>query len=193
MYNPEIHHRRSIRLQGYDYSRNGLYFVTICTNERILLFGDIHEGVMLLNDAGKIAKYELEEVPKHRKYVVLHEYIVMPNHVHMIVEIADDGMDCKNDDADFDGGKDCRGVARNAPTENINIMSVISPKPRTLSVIVRAYKSAVSKQLGYSPWQRNYYENIIRNEQSYCKISEYIKNNQQTWKEDKFFKEEYKN
>jgi len=212
MYNPEIHHRRSIRLQGYNYSQSGLYFVTICTKEHILLFGNIHADIMLLNEAGKIAKHEMEKTPKHRKNILLHEYTVMPNHVHFIIEITNDNMDCNEPLNDCRGvacyalaGYDANeGVARYAPTttgcddnksvafaraENNNIMSKISPKPRTLSSIVRAYKSAVSKQLGYSPWQRNYHENIIRNEQSYCKITEYIKNNSQTWEKDKFYKE----
>ena len=98
-YNPNIHHRRSIRLKGYDYSQAGLYFITICVQDRKCLFGEI-AGVensepsnlqphqeMILNDAGKIADECWLEIPKHFPNVILHEHIVMPNHVHGIIEL----------------------------------------------------------------------------------------------------------
>ena len=186
-YNPDVRHRRSIRLKGYDYSKEGLYFVTICVQNRECLFGEIKNGAMSLNDAGEIARHELIDTPKHRKNVILHEHIIMPNHVHIIIEIAAcRGVACYAQSLDIDTNTKYAngtnlGVARYAPT--------ISTKPGTLSAIVRAYKSAVSKQLGFSYWQRNYYEHIIRNERSYQKISEYIQNNPQNWRNDKFYME----
>lgn len=89
-YNPNIHHRRSIRLKGYDYSQAGLYFVTICCHNRMHLFGNVVNGGMELNDAGKIADACWMEIPNHFPNAVLHEYIVMPNHVHGIVELKTD-------------------------------------------------------------------------------------------------------
>jgi hypothetical protein len=87
-YNPHIHHRRSIRLKGYDYSQEGLYFVTICCQNRICRFGYIENGEMVLNDAGKMVETEWLKLPERFKNIKLHEYIVMPNHFHAILEIA---------------------------------------------------------------------------------------------------------
>jgi len=98
-YNPNIHHRRSIRLKGYDYSQSGLYFITICVQDRKCTFGEIYGAdavwvknfqppqEMILNDVGKIADNCWLEIPIHFPNVVLHEHIVMPNHVHGIIEL----------------------------------------------------------------------------------------------------------
>ena len=86
-YNPDIHHRRSIRLKGYDYSQNGLYFITICTQNREHLFGTISNGQMALNPMGEIAHTEWFKTASMRPNIRLHEFIVMPNHIHGIIEI----------------------------------------------------------------------------------------------------------
>ena len=94
-YNPQIHHRKSIRLKGYDYSREGLYFITICCHNRDCLFGEIIENndlinptqQMILNDAGKIAIECWLQIPEHFPNVILHEHIIMPNHIHGIIEL----------------------------------------------------------------------------------------------------------
>jgi REP element-mobilizing transposase RayT len=86
-YNPDIHHRRSIRLKGYDYSRNGLYFITICTHDSECLFGEIRSGEMILSHIGVIADVFWHEIKSHTKNVELHEFVVMPNHIHGIIEI----------------------------------------------------------------------------------------------------------
>jgi len=95
-YKPNIHHRKSIRLKGYDYSKSGLYFITICVKDRKCLFGNIMQensvDPMVLNDAGKIVDECWLEIPKHFPNVVLHEHIIMPNHLHGIIELV------KNDD-----------------------------------------------------------------------------------------------
>ena len=87
-YNPDIHHRRSIRLKGYDYSQTGLYFVTICCQNRAHLFGDIINGKMALNDAGEMIEKLWNEIPNDFTDIYLHEYITMPNHIHGIIEIV---------------------------------------------------------------------------------------------------------
>ena len=87
-YNKNIHHRRSIRLKGYDYSQAGLYFITICVQDRKCLFGNIVNGEMILNDAGKMADNEWVKIPERFTNVQLHEQIVMPNHFHAIMEIV---------------------------------------------------------------------------------------------------------
>ena len=87
-YNPQKHHRQSIRLQGYDYSQEGLYFITICCQDRAHLFGEIVDGEMILNSYGEIAQKEWLNTSKIRDNVVLHEFVVMPNHFHSIIEIT---------------------------------------------------------------------------------------------------------
>ena len=92
-FNSKIHHRHSIRLKGYDYSQPGACFVTMCTQNRERLFGKIVDGEMILNDAGKIAEQCLLAIPEHFSNAKLHEHVVMPNHIHCIIEIMDDGTD----------------------------------------------------------------------------------------------------
>jgi len=193
-YNPNIHHRHSIRLKGYDYSQAGLYFITICVQDRKCLFGKIENDEMVMNDAGKIADDCWLEIQNHFPDAVLHEHIVMPNHVHGIVELIKTG----------------------SPTiESPNI----SPRnefqkiiPHSIGSIIRGYKIGVTKWFrnntiggvmavraeNFQPfqplhprsiWQRNYYEHIIRDEKSYKRISEYIINNPKNWKEDNFLNE----
>ena len=87
-YNPKKHHRRSIRLKGYDYTQAGLYFVTFCVQNRLSLFGNIENGKMDLNDAGKMVTIEWLKLPERFKNIKLHEYVVMPNHFHAILEIV---------------------------------------------------------------------------------------------------------
>ncbi len=86
-FNPEKHHRRSIRLKGYDYSQPGAYFITICTKNRKCLFGNIINGKMILNDAGHIAQNCWLEIPNHYSNVILDEFVIMPNHIHGIIII----------------------------------------------------------------------------------------------------------
>ncbi|NQU30319.1 MAG: transposase, partial [Anaerolineae bacterium] len=84
-FDPKIHHRRSIRLKGYDYARDGAYFVTIVTWQREMLFGEVVDGVMVLNDMGEIVREEWERAPIVRPYIELGAYVVMPNHIHGIL------------------------------------------------------------------------------------------------------------
>ena len=84
-FNPKLHHRKSIRLKGHDYSQKGLYFITICCHEKKHLFGKIINEKMILNDAGIYAKKCWLEIPSHFTNVILHEYVIMPNHIHGII------------------------------------------------------------------------------------------------------------
>lgn len=92
-FNPEIHHRHSIRLKGYDYSQSGLYFITLSTKNRQHIFGIIENGDILLNEYGNIVKNEWKRTAEIRKEIKLHAYIIMPNHIHGIVEITDGRVD----------------------------------------------------------------------------------------------------
>ncbi|MDP1621257.1 MAG: transposase [Bacteroidales bacterium] len=95
-FNPEIHHRRSIRIQGYDYSKPGLYFITICTHDHKYHFGKIRNGLVCLSEVGAVAWYCWRTIPDHYPQIHLHQFIVMPNHVHGIIEIV---------------GRHCDGIA----------------------------------------------------------------------------------
>ncbi len=90
MDNPDLPHRRSIRLKDYDYSQAAAYFVTVCVYDRAFLFGDVAQGEMLLNDHGRVVEEEWLDVAHHRENVELDEFIVMPNHFHGIVMIPED-------------------------------------------------------------------------------------------------------
>ncbi|MDR3047849.1 MAG: transposase [Bacteroidales bacterium] len=200
-YNPDIHHRRSIRLQGYDYSQAGLYFVTICVQNRECLFGEIIDGEMILNNLGEIAMQCWLDITQHFPNAILHEYVIMPNHVHGIIEIKTNDMyDDRGDDLSrplIDGMVNIDlGAINRAPTGNIdNIGGFAKTKNpmlnNNLSRIVRWYKGRITfechKIIPYFAWQRNYYENIIRNAQSYENISNYIINNPANWNVDKFY------
>ncbi len=173
-YNPDIHHRRSVRLKGYNYSQDGVYFVTICTQHKECLFGEIVDGKMVLNDAGEVAHRELQNTEKIRKNVFLDCFTVMPNHIHVIVRIDKPvGAYCNTP-------LPARGKFR-SPSNN-------------LGAVIRGYKSTVTKQInehrdtpGCPVWQRNYHEHIIRNEVSYEKIYDYILHNAERWEDDGFF------
>nr|WP_310588094.1 transposase [Dyadobacter frigoris] len=87
-YDPEIHHRRSIRLHCYDYSKEGLYFLTCCCQYREYFFGEIISGEMILNDAGKMIEEEWLNLPDRFGNIRLHEFVIMPNHFHAVLEIV---------------------------------------------------------------------------------------------------------
>jgi putative transposase len=163
-FNPEINHRRSIRLKGYDYSRNGAYFVTICSWERESIFGELIDGKMHLNDWGLIIEATWCWLGKQYSYLELVDHVVMPNHLHGILL--------------FDR---YRGGSRTAPTE------IIKPLGRILG----AFKTRSTKLVnefrqvpGTVIWQRNYYERIIRNESELDRIGEYIVFNPANWHDD---------
>jgi REP element-mobilizing transposase RayT len=166
-YDPKKHHRRSIRLKGYNYSSEGFYFITICTEGRRCLFGTIINGKMVLNDYGKIVDNEWQNTIKIRNGdVVLHEYVIMPNHIHAIIQIH-------------------RGVSHTpneiSHTPNEILHTPFQSPSKTLGAIIRGFKGAVSKQIGKSIWQRNYYESIINDKQAFENISKYIRNNPAKW------------
>jgi putative transposase len=172
-YNSDIHHRRSIRLTGYDYSQTGAYFVTICARDRECLFGDIVGEEMRLNEYGRIAGESWEWLSRRYEYIDIDEWVVMPNHLHGILLV---NAECR-------GGSQCKGGSRTAPTETI--------KRKSLGRLIGAFKTVSSKQInqirntpGYPIWQRNYYEHVIRNEEDMNRIRQYIIENPWKWVED---------
>ena len=188
-YNPEIHKRRSIRLKGYDYSQAGLYFITICVQDRECLFGNIENGEMILNDAGKMIETEWLNLNNRFSNIELHEFIVMPNHFHGILEIvgatlvvAQNDVNTQNKNNENEKGQP-QGIA---PTKTVGDMMDAFKSISTVEYI-RGVKNLGWKPFDGRIWQRNYYEHIIRNEQSYQTISNYIINNPAKWQEDKFY------
>ncbi len=178
--NSKEHHRRSIRLKEYDYSQNGGYFITICTYGWKCIFGNISNGEMKLNKYGIIVRKEWLRASEIRLNLIIDEFVIMPNHLHGIIMIMDDG----------------RGTLQRAPP----IEQFGKPVSNSIPTIVRLFKSATTKQInqirqtpGLSVWQRNYYEHIIRNEDDLKQIREYIVNNLLKWELDSENPENVKN
>lgn len=194
-YNPDIHHRRSIRLTGYDYSQSGLYFITLCTVDRTCMFGNVVEGKMQLNDIGQLVEQEwLNTINIRHDNVRLHNYIVMPNHFHAIIEIRRGECDSPQSHSPYSHSSQSHLSQSNSSsiTNECNINGKDLPRrmkspSKTVGAIVRGFKGAISRQLGYSIWQRNYYEHIIRTDASYRHISNYIENNPTKWQSDKLY------
>ena len=167
---PTLPKRRSIRLPGFDYSRIGQYFVTICAFEKRNLFGSIADEHVNLNSIGDIAEFCWIEVPKHFSAVDLGEFIVMPNHVHAILTITN--------------------RARHAVPlrERRHAETFSHPNPHSLATIIRSYKSQVSKQIRavlqspkFALWQRGFYEHVLRNSTDYANATRYVLQNPKRW------------
>ncbi|MEO8147743.1 MAG: transposase [Bacteroidia bacterium] len=199
-YNPQIHHRKSIRLKGYDYSQAGMYFITICCHEKICRFGHILNNEMILNDAGKMVETEWLDLPNRFTNIQLHEFIVMPNHFHGILQILDvqplqEGQPQgiaptvnpeNNVGAPLVGAQQPDGTNTNTPSKTVgDVMDAF--KSITTVVYIDGVKTSGWERFNGKLWQRNYHEHIIRNEQSYHNIANYIINNAARWKEDKFY------
>jgi putative transposase len=191
----------SARAWWWDYGWNGAYFITICTQNRLHLFGEIIDGKMILSNTGVIADILWHEIPNHCDFVELGDFVVMPNHIHGIIII-----DKPNDDIMDDVVETLHETSLQLHETSLQLhetslqlhatslqheMSEISPKPNSVSTIIRSYKSAVTKhanRLGLQhAWQTRFHDRIIRNVAEYQRISEYIRNNPARWKEDKFY------
>jgi putative transposase len=170
------HHRKSIRLQGYDYSQAGAYFVTIVTYQRDCIFGEIKNSEMILNDLGKIADECWRAIPEHFPFVELGAHIIMPNHAHGVIVI--------NNNEPTSGVGATHWVA---PTTIITRPA--GPKRGSLGAIIGSFKMVVTRRIqrehnATGIWQRNYYEHIIRNEREMDDIWRYIESNPAHWDAD---------
>lgn len=152
--------RKNIRLKNYDYSQNGYYFVTICTKDKQCILWDNHVGAPTgrpeLSDIGVIVETAIENIPNIYINVHIDNYIIMPNHIHMIIVLQDSG----------------EGRPMGAPT---------------ISQIINQFKGFITKQAGYSIWQKLFYDRVIRNDHEYQEISEYIVTNPIKWELDKYY------
>jgi REP element-mobilizing transposase RayT len=203
--NDKFQHRyriSSTRMQNWDYRWNAAYFITICTQERECFFGEIVDGKMNMSPIGIIADVLWHETKNHFPTIDLGAFVVMPNHIHgvLIINGNDNNNHYNTDVACRDVA--CRDVACNVSTASNEpilvhpepknaFMANISPKSGSVSTIIRSYKSAVTRhahRLGFAfQWQTRFYDIIIRNDESFQRITEYIINNPIKWTNDKFY------
>jgi len=162
--------RKTMRLANYDYSQNGFYFITICTQNHNPILGYIEDGKMVLNKYAEGLDNLLHEIIFKKHNILLDKYVFMPNHIHMILVIENDSLD------------------NNGSDDKTGIFELVK---EFKSHATRTYIDGVKKGL-YAPfekklWQRSYYDNIIRNETTYEEIWEYIDNNPLKWALDKYY------
>lgn len=167
--------RKTLRMKYYDYSSNGLYFITVCTYGKQNYFGEIINGTMHLSVCGKIAEEEIYNANLKRKgqFIEITKFVIMPNHIHMVINIFKPDIFHEYKQEDFS-----------------------KPVAQAVSAVMRSYKAAVTKRIHeisdginipYRIWQARYYDNVIRNEEAYHKISDYIETNPMRWEEDRFY------
>ena len=180
-YDPRKHRRRSIRLKGYDYASPGWYYLTICTHEGELLFGEVVRDQMHLSEIGAIAQECWNEIPQHFPRASLDVSSVMPNHLHGIVIISGDVR-----------------ARRGVPVQSLSRAAAFGkPVPGSLATMVGLFKQAVTRRVRARHatvrarhgvplhiWHENYYEHIIRNEKELNRIREYIRTNPLRWRYD---------
>jgi putative transposase len=167
--------RKDIRFKNHDYSQNGAYFITVCVKDRHNLLWENNVGAISdrpfchlhklsqLSDIGKIIDDEIHKIGAIYDNVLIDKYVIMPNHIHMII-ILKDNEDGRQDNED--------GRPKVAPT---------------ISRIMQQFKGSISKQVGFPMWQKSFYDHIIRNEEEYQKIWEYIDTNPLKWQEDCYY------
>lgn len=195
-YDPQKHHRRSIRLKGYDYASPGSYFVTLCTQDRVPRFGRVVDGVMMLNDAGRMVAREWAAIPERFPTIRSDAHVIMPNHFHAIITIE------YTDERTDERGAERRGDPRDRPKtrdrpDGVGAGTGTETDRSTLGNVVGAFKSITThayivgvRSMGWPPfnkrvWQRNYWERIIRDQPEFNRIRRYIQNNPARWTEDR--------
>ncbi|MBI1920835.1 MAG: hypothetical protein HYS23_07100 [Geobacter sp.] len=177
-YNPDIHHRRSIRLRDYDYSANGAYFVTVCVQGRESLFGAVVDGVMESSEAGRMVEEWWAKLAENSPNVLTDSFVVMPNHFHgIIVLVGADPCVCP----DLENAHMGKGGHMGPPLQRI----IQWLKTMTTNAYIRGVKQSDWPSFPGRLWQRNYYERIIRDEEELIAIREYIAGNPAKWAQDK--------
>jgi len=185
----------STRLQNWDYGWNAAYFVTICTKDRVHNFGKIANDKMILSPVGIIADVLWYEIKNHAKNVELDVFQGMPNHIHGII-VLNGGYVAGNNDKNIDGNVETRHALSLRyhppyhPEPTIGQTRFQNQGKNTLSSIIGSYKSAVTKHANRLElphgWQSRFHDHIIRNDDEFNRIRNYIINNPANWKQDKF-------
>jgi REP element-mobilizing transposase RayT len=180
--------RRSLRLKGYDYAQAGAYFVTICTQGRVCLFGEVVDGAMRLNEFGEMVRGCWLAIPDHFPHVALDAFVIMPNHVHGIVWIVDATTDAVGNVVGATHASVRATHASPLPSLPQPLLRPRGPQRRSIGAVVGSFKSAAARCInayrktpGIPIWQRNYYEHVIRNEASLDGVRAYIVNNPLQW------------
>ena len=190
---------QSLRIANWDYGQNGAYFITICTSDRVCYFGDIKNKKTMLSPLGVIADILWYEIKNHAKNCELGEFVVMPNHIHGILILNADATATATATVETRHALSLRHrhhqqqqpiqPTQRTPKSPIGKNRFQNQGKNTVSSIVGAYKSAVTKhahRLGYEfQWQRKYWEHIIRDENEYRRIAQYILDNPKKWALDK--------
>lgn len=198
-YDPDIHHRRSIRLRGYDYVVDGAYYVTICTHQRECLLGKVVDGEMVLSTAGEAVRSVWEGLQERFTNVVLDEFIIMPSHVHGIVFVISQQRS-RDQGTIVDQG--AMNGAPTGPGDQTGCVGARFIAPRfiaphgaapppgahgpPLGEIVRTFKAVSTRMLRRDllpefGWQRNYYEWVLRNDEELHRVRQYIVDNPLKW------------
>lgn len=191
--------RRTIRLRGYDYSADGAYFITVCTQHRVKVFGCVKNGAMHLSEAGKIVVEEWLRSQEVRAEVILGEWVVMPDHFHAIVRLDSSLSLGRATGASDVGATGIRPLGGSPSPSHANPPALppvhpgrpTGPSSRSIGALMAGFKSITTKRInilrnspGAALWQRNYYEHIIRNDGEYVRIAEYIACNPARWGKD---------
>ena len=179
-YNPAIHHRRSIRLKGFDYSQPAVYFVTIYCYQRECLFGTILQDKIVLSELGNIVREEWARSFKIRNELKPDAWVVMPNHFHGLLWFDRPIMPSQSPSDDGEPVNDgALGKSR------------LRRPARSLGSVIAGFKTATTKRInqlrnapGTPVWQRNYYESIVRDDRMLNHIRDYIENNPRSWSTD---------
>ena len=175
-------YRKTPRANWIDYE-NGIFFITICTKNRIHYFGTITDGIMFLSDIGKIVENHLNNASKYMKIIEIPLYVIMPNHIHLIV--------CVN--INPDDGNDVNPISQRNPNPALRSNPTCHRHVPTLSKYINSFKGAVCKDVrkihSDFAWQPRYHDHLIRNDREATMISDYIINNVAKWDEDCFFED----
>ncbi|MEQ9101330.1 MAG: transposase [Imperialibacter sp.] len=191
VYDPQKHHRRSIRLKGYDYSQQGAYFVTICNKGRHCFFGEVIDQSMILNDAGIMVDKWVQELPNKFPDIKCDVWQVMPNHFHAIIinngnPVGADLCVGPNNAADVSFSPNNSTPKLLGEHKGSPLYRVIQWfKTMTTNEYIRGVKNAGWPEFNGKLWQRNYWEHIIRDQKSYDRIAQYIINNPANWDTDR--------
>ncbi|MGZ2371407.1 transposase [Ancylomarina sp. YFZ004] len=192
----------SARLKDWDYGSNAIYFVTPCTQHREYYFGEIVDGKMILNEIGKLAQNFWMTIPNHFPFVKLHAFVIMPNHMHGIIEINklettklgvwnNTNITGSNNVMAPNLENDCTNTDNNTKTPKLDISTNKHWKPGVLGVIINQYKRICTlnarKINPQFAWQTRFHDHIVRDFDEYHRIEHYIQNNPRKWKKDVFY------
>ena len=217
-HNPNQTQRKNLRLKNYDYSKVGLYFITISTQNKLCLFWKIENNKIDIFESGKMIENYWLELENKFDNIKLHNFVVMPNHFHWILEIVETNKNCdckicrgtpcgypdnnvqlnKNDNENIDNvnsniqgthvNSNIQGTHKGCPYNKLILWNIIWWfKSETTNVYIKLVYQNKAKSFNKKLWQRNFYDNVIRKEEQYLKISKYIDENVFKWKEDKFY------